>query len=276
MSTEAHEEIITVINKTYPEWSKHNGWLVCVGGINDNGEWRRLYPVPLDLWWWPVYKQMAFKKWAKIKVMVRKRPVNKDPRKESHEIVKPFEVEIVEWLKNMNDRRDLITPFLSPDMETLKDSRYNDKHRGLWTSMGVIKPRKIIDFKMKQRHQIHEEAYKQVADVQMRMSIKPGTPLPVRPDSIGKWLGYKFECNNPDCRGHEMMCNDWEVCELYRKMIEKFGEDEGFQKTRDKMMWMAGRDLHLMMGTVALQWATFINVGIFYPPLMEVTEKRAQ
>jgi hypothetical protein len=56
-------------------------------------------------------------------------------------------------------------------------------------------------------------------------------------------------------------------------MIEKFGEEEGFQKTRDKMMWMAGRDLHLMMGTVALQWATFINVGVFYPPLLEVKAK---
>ncbi len=108
----------------------------------------------------------------------------------------------------------------------------------------------------------------------MRMSLKPGTPLPTRPDPIGKKIGYKFKCHNADCKGHDMMCNDWECCELYRKMIEKYGQDEGFQKTRDKMMWMAEkRDLYLMMGTTAIRWATFINVGIFYPPMLEVIAK---
>lgn len=39
------KENILVLVRATPEKSRKHGHLVCVAGINDNNEWRRLYPV---------------------------------------------------------------------------------------------------------------------------------------------------------------------------------------------------------------------------------------
>ena len=52
MGTSSYQqERITVVAKTYPEDSRKYGGLVCTAGINDKGEWRRLYPIPWALFW---------------------------------------------------------------------------------------------------------------------------------------------------------------------------------------------------------------------------------
>ena len=269
MTSKVLEETITVINKTYPEWGEKNGWLVCVGGINQGGKWRRLYPVSLSLWTQQKYRKLAFKKWDTVSVKIMKRPLNKDPRKESSEPVDIEELKIIghygttkkEWEK----RRSIVENHLSPDLETLKEQRYDNKNRGFWTSMGVIKPN-IIDFVETERHRIAEDE-RHVLDVQMKDTPRSDNLEHSHGlDTLIKKIGFKFKCTgNSDCSGHYIMCTDWEMVELYRRF--------GFEKTREKAMWMAKqRDLYLMMGTVA-HYNTFINVGVFYPPLLEVIAK---
>src|SRR5947209_8441178 len=41
------KERILITVRTYPTFSKQYIETVCTGGINDKGDWRRLYPVPL-------------------------------------------------------------------------------------------------------------------------------------------------------------------------------------------------------------------------------------
>src|SRR5437867_9500596 len=41
------KERILITVRTYPTFSKKSIETVCTGGINDRGEWRRLYPVAL-------------------------------------------------------------------------------------------------------------------------------------------------------------------------------------------------------------------------------------
>ena len=40
------KERILILAKTYPTYSKKYFELVCTAGINERGEWRRIYPVP--------------------------------------------------------------------------------------------------------------------------------------------------------------------------------------------------------------------------------------
>lgn len=270
MTSESRQESITVINKTYPEWGEKNGWLVCVGGINENGEWRRLYPVPYDLWRLAKYKKQAFKKWDIISVKTLKRPISKDPRRESYEPVDIANLQIVGHYgttkKEWERRRAIVDANISPDLETLKERRYDDKRRGGWTSMGVIRPCDV-DFVETERHRITEDE-KHVLDVQMKTAPGSNNNI-IRShglDTVTKKIGFRFKCvANSDCSGHYIMCTDWEMVELYRRF--------GFEKTRQKALWMAEhRDLYLMMGTVA-HYDTFINVGLFYPPLLEVITK---
>lgn len=258
----AVEESITIVNKTYPEWGKKNGWIVCVGGINEKGEWRRLYPLPYDMWWEPKYKHLAFKKWDTIQVKIRKRPPNKDPRKESYEVADWKDLKIVSHSEDWNERRQFIDRYVSDDVDALVNSKYDDHQRGHWTSMGVVRPKEVLDFAEQERNKVNDRGYQQVMGVQMRQTTLFGVEPPKSPDPIDKKIGYIYKCYNPNCNGHDMMCTDWEAAELYRRM--------GFAKTRQKFFdWMLEkRDLYLMLGTVA-RTNTFINVGVFYPPKLK-------
>lgn len=40
------KEELLILVKTYPTLSKKYFELVCTAGINKNGEWRRIYPIP--------------------------------------------------------------------------------------------------------------------------------------------------------------------------------------------------------------------------------------
>jgi len=273
ISEEPHEETITVINETYPEWGNENGYMICVGGINEEKkEWRRLFPVPYENWWNPVLREkVGFSKWDRIKVTIQKQPHHKDPRKESYKLMDSENIEIVGHVDDWTEKRRILDPYVLPDLETLWEKKRQENATGSWTSMGVLRPEEILDFVEQDRYRVDDEGYRQVMTVQLKQLTLPGLAPPLVPDPINKKIGYTFKCrNNDSCKGHDVMCTDWEVCQLYRKMRQKYGDEEGFQKVRNKMFtWMLSkRDLYLMMGTVH-RYPTFINVGVFYPPHME-------
>ena len=49
-----------VLAKAYPIISRKYEHLVCIAGITEAGEWRRIYPVPWDVFW--SGKETKFKK----------------------------------------------------------------------------------------------------------------------------------------------------------------------------------------------------------------------
>lgn len=277
---QAKTETILIINKTYPEWSNHNGYIVCVGGINQDGEWRRLYPVPYELWYRG--KPGRFQKWDWIRLPIRKQTMDKDPRKESYKLEDVDRIEVVGHIgtdkAGWQTRRSIVDAHLTRGLKSLIEHQYHDdRRRGHWFSMGIIRPKEIIDFVETNRYGIAAEEQdpgaEQVMSVQMKALTIPGVPPPATPDPINKKIGYRFRCEEVQdgcsCgkgRGHYIMCTDWELGQLYR--------GEGFEKTRQKYLdWMTRkRDLYFMMGTVARQYPTFINVGVFYPPKQEPTQ----
>ena len=44
-------ERLLILAKAAPETSKKYESLVCVAGITDSGEWRRVYPLPWKMFW---------------------------------------------------------------------------------------------------------------------------------------------------------------------------------------------------------------------------------
>lgn len=69
---------ILLLVKTQPTISKSYGELVCTAGIDENGNWVRLYPLPFE-----TYEKGAFQKYTWIDVDVVARELWKDPRPES-------------------------------------------------------------------------------------------------------------------------------------------------------------------------------------------------
>lgn len=46
---------------------------------------------------------------------------------------------------------------------------------------------------------------------------------------------YKFRCDVPTCRAHDMTCEDWELFEAYRKWPERYlTEEETWSKIRQR------------------------------------------
>ena len=66
MSWVKRKVLVTV--KAAPEPSKKYGDAVCTAGLTEDGEWIRLYPVPLDLW----RRGRGFKKFDWIEVECKK------------------------------------------------------------------------------------------------------------------------------------------------------------------------------------------------------------
>lgn len=252
-------ETITVVTKTYPECSKKYGCLVCVAGISTEGQWRRLYPIPWALFW---KGQLKFQKWDIISLPTRRR--TQDHRHESYE-VSPATLEqdlkVIRHVKEWDERRRFLEPYLDTDLEWLRATN---------RSLGLVKPKKISNFLLQDRisepgeivtAEKMEEAQQQLlGDWEPELLKKSRTP----PEEL-PWLGYEFTCHGTNCRGHKMMCIDWEIQELYRSGAKREGQTVGFDKTHQKAMWMAGRDLYLIVGTT-WRYGNWMIVGLFYPP----------
>lgn len=78
---------------------------------------------------------------------------------------------------------------------------------------------------------------------------------------------YEFDCMDAACNGHKMICTDWEMNELYRKVKRSGGDDwEALFRQRYEREMLEKNDTYFFVGTLHLYPAVRIIVGVFYPP----------
>jgi len=262
------KERVIVLAKTYPELSSKHGPIVCVAGVNEYGEWRRLYPIPFKIWVDDRYTNIRFSKWDVIEVDVSEKPPPHDRRFESRRVLSWESIRVVEHIDDWSRRLTIIDELLDPDVETLVNSG---------RSLGVIKPKHVVDFFDKPRQRLREEAEKLVlskmdeADSRVTLleylNINDEHLLPeVREPEVKveelPWIGYRFYCGNPRCGGHEMMVIDWEAQELFRKYRTVAGPVR--KKLYDELIFQ--RDLYFVLGNTWRYYKSFMIIGLFYPP----------
>ena len=262
------KERVIVLAKTYPELSSKHGPIVCVAGVNEYGEWRRLYPIPFKIWVDDRYTNIRFSKWDVIEVDVSEKPPPHDRRFESRRVLSWESIRVVEHIDDWSRRLTIIDELLDPDVETLVNSG---------RSLGVIKPKHVVDFFDKPRQRLREEAEKLVlskmdeADSRVTLleylNINDKHLLPdVREPEVKieelPWIGYRFYCGNPRCGGHEMMVIDWEAQELFRKYRTVAGPVR--KKLYDELIFQ--RDLYFVLGNTWRYYKSFMIIGLFYPP----------
>nr|WP_012386971.1 hypothetical protein [Sulfolobus islandicus]ABE99645.1 hypothetical protein [Sulfolobus islandicus]ABE99688.1 hypothetical protein [Sulfolobus islandicus] len=260
------KERILVIAKTYPEISTKYGPLVCTVGLNENLQWRRIYPIPAKIFFDKQYTHLRFKKWDIIEVeLTDARP--KDPRIESYKVVNWENIKIIGHVKRWEDRIGFLEKVLDKDIESIWNSN---------RSIGVIKPTLLIDFFDKPRERIKDEAEKEVLnkmneaqatlDQYIQIKVAENDILPdVKEEGIKieklPWIGYKFECPNINCNGHEMMAIDWEIQELFRKykQIEPV-KNKVFFEFKNK------RNIYFVIGNTWKFRKSFMIISVVYPP----------
>jgi hypothetical protein len=241
--------LITV--KTYPLPSVKYEEVVCTAGVLEDGTFVRLYPID--------YRSRSYDQWYKkyqwIEVDVEKN--TKDPRPESFRPVS----DIVPGYKvgpehNWAERRKHV---LGKPLMTMCVLNNADQRE---VSLGIVKPLSVEDFL------IEETERKWTANTEYKirqMKLFGGDKKPL--ERVPYKFSYRFMCEEPGCKGHTKMIEDWEVGELYRKMRDKYGNEKiACEKVKERFFNMVcdkKRDTYFYVGTV-LEHATWVILGAFY------------
>jgi hypothetical protein len=233
------EKLVVLVRAT-PEESKKHGYLVCVAGINENGEFRRVYPFEFSYG----EKLIDFKKKDRVEVVLTE-PDN-DQRRESRKQIR---------------YRNLHSPVEDEELRNLLRSKVSsiEKLTEENASLGVVKP-ELLNVKIEiNSTEIYDKQqyFNLMGDylVEKREKIK----MPVE-------LRYHFRCkNDPACKGHKIILLDWELNELARNIMRTDTDLASIEeKIRNKFYdFMKDRDLYFVMGT-HFRFKTWMIIGIFY------------
>ena len=175
--------LITVL--TYPHPSTKYKELICTAGITEQGEWVRLYPIPVR------YQDVHIRKYQWVEVDLEPAGHSNDSRKESR---KPE----LSTLRTVGDRiitdddwrvrRQLIDPLPHRTYRELEELYALDK-----TSLGIIRPTEILDVKVEDADPEWKQEWQ---DSLNQMSLFGPQPKPLE-KLPNKW-SYVFRCEDRD------------------------------------------------------------------------------
>jgi hypothetical protein len=197
-----------------------------------------------------------YKKYQWIDVEVAKHP--SDSRLESYYLTGPIRLgNIIGTDHGWQERKNIVLAGGFTDICTLKRNKDNN------ISLAIVKPSRIIDFYWKPAARKWEQ--KVLAFMKQHQLFESGTkPL----EKIPFYFKYHFYCYTPHCHGHRLMIEDWETMQLFRKMRDEYGVNEGLKKVKEKFfdqMCDPSRDVYFFVGT-HYRWKTWMILGVFYPP----------
>jgi hypothetical protein len=251
--------LITV--RTYPVPASRTVEASCTGGITDGGEWIRLFPVPYRF----LDEDKRFKKWQWIDVDVIKAP--NDPRLESYKLnIEKIQIrDGVGPQDKWRARREIVKPLMRPSLCEIRREREN---KGFPT-LGIFKPGKIKRLTAEPTPQQWSAEELRILQQDTLFQKAPEETL----EKIPFNFRYEFQCADPSCTGHEMMCTDWEMGEAYRKWRRDYGADwEGRFRQRFETEMIEKFDTHFFVGTVHKHPNNWIIVGLFYPPKLATAD----
>ncbi len=233
------EKIVVLVRAT-PEESKKHGYLVCVAGINEKGEFRRVYPFEFSYG----EKLIDFKKKDRIEVVLTE-PDN-DQRRESRKQI---------------SYKNLHSPVEDEELRNLLRSKVSsiEKLTEENASLGVVKP-ELLDVKIEiNSTEIYDKQqyFNLMGDYLVEKREKVKMPVELR---------YHFRCkNDPTCKGHQIILLDWELNELARNVMRTDIDPASIEeKIRNKFYdFMKERDIYFVMGT-HFRFKTWMIIGIFY------------
>jgi hypothetical protein len=252
-----------IVVRTYPTPSKQGIEVSCTAAITENGEWLRLFPVPYRF----LSPDKQFRKYQWVNISVSK--AAKDPRLESYKI-ENNSIEIVTeplapdhaW----KARKAVVLPMMRPSLCWLQRERDANQH----PTLGLFKPKRI------KRLIIAPEKSPNWTEGELQLlrqrTLYGGTAPMADLEKVPYKFSYDFECDDPQCKGHTLMCSDWEMGEAWRRWKNQYGDDwiEKFRQKFEAHM-LNDCDTHFYVGTVNKNPKSWIIVGLFYPPNLGTT-----
>jgi len=245
---------VLVTVKTYPTPASKGAEVSCTAGITDDGKWIRLFPIPFRF----MGGDRQFDKYQWIEVAAKK---SSDPRKES------FEVDI-DTLKILGEplprkdawkaRKEIILTLQAQSLCYLQKTR---KQTG--DTLGIFKPKTIHKFIIEPDTPDWTPEERAKLTQYSLYDKRPLKPL----EKIPYIFSYRFTCNDSLCKGHKLICIDWELGQSYRAWKRKYKDRwEWAIVNRYETDMVLNYDTHFFVGTMHGHPGSWIIIGLFYPP----------
>lgn len=254
---------------TYPLPSRSYDELVCTAGFLENGEWIRIYPIPLSfLMGQRKSGRIESFKYTWIELDLNKR--KDDFRPESHSPQHYDFRDMVlhdrigtdnNWLKRKEICLQNVYTTLS---RLLKDSEAPTNR-----SLATFKPSEVVGLEV-------EEDIREWKDEWIEIRKQGDLFSSGKPERLIPKLPYKFFYRFKDDAGKEsrLMIEDWEIGALYWNCLKAAEGNEAIalEKVREKYAneFLNEKDIHLFLGTTK-EWHQrraknpFVIIGVFYP-----------
>jgi hypothetical protein len=256
---ESIKVLITV--KTFPIPSSKYDELVCTAGVNENGDFIRLYPINFrDL---PFSQQYKKYQWLEVEAT---KHTGRDSRKESY---RPncgsirLHGEPVSSDSNWAERSRYVLAKRSLSMEELYVKQEYDK-----TSLGIFRPKEVCDLVVTPDDPDWKPGFKAALMQQGLWENRKASKEP--PRKVPFKFQYKFSCDDIRCNGrHQMMIEDWEIGALYWNCVDGGATaEEACRKVKQKFLEQicaSDRDTHFYVGTVLAHPKSWVIIGTFWP-----------
>ena len=168
------------------------------------------------------------------------------------------------------DRKEIILPLRARSLcELAKTSEANDYRQ---PTLGVFKPGHVLGLRL--GSDSAEWSPTELGRLRQTSFLDDAPEREL--EKIPFKFVYRFLCAEPHCRmgpaaPHELSCVDWEMAQSYRRWRNKYGCDWK-RKFMDKYQrWMIDdREVHFIVGTMKAHPSSWIIVGLFYPPNLQL------
>jgi len=263
-----HRVLLTVT--TYPLPSRSYDELVCTAGILENGQWIRIYPVPLsfliDL---KGSGKVNHVKYNWIELDLKKRTDDFRPESHSPQYYDFRDLVIHEKLdteSNWMRRKEFCLRNVYTNMTTLIDDSKAPKN----VSLATFKPASILRLEWEEDSRDWKDEWK---DLRKQGDLFAEDK---NPEILIPKLPYKFFYVFTDETGKErrLMIEDWEIGALYWNCLRAAEGDESIALKKVKQKYeeefLKEKDIYFFMGTTK-EWHLrraknpFVIIGVFYP-----------
>jgi len=263
-----HKVLLTVT--TYPLPSRSYDELVCTAGLLENGEWIRIYPVPLSflLGQRQSGKMQSFKyTWMELDLNQRTddfRPESFSPKNYDFRDLKLYEK--IDTKDNWALRKELCLKDVFTNLDELIELSKAPTNK----SLATFKPSRIERLEIVEDDPEWKNEWKELRKQGDLFSQEKA------PEILIPKLPYKFYYRFKDDSGKSsrLMIEDWEIGALYWNCLRaaEGNKTEALDKVRQRYEkeFIEDKDIYFFLGTTR-QWHMrrsknpFVIIGVFYP-----------
>ena len=270
----AKQKVLITVT-TYPLPSRSYDELVCTAGVLENGQWIRIYPVPLQfLKGLRKDGKVESFKYNWIELDLKKR--TDDFRPESHSPVSyGFQDMMIHGKigteSNWFERKKYCTANVYTNLTKL----IADSQAPTNISLATFKPKEFLSFEIEEDEREWKKEWREQIN---QLQLTFGEPDKKEQRELIPKLPYKFYYKFKDDDGtvSRLMIEDWEIGALYWNCLKSAEGNESIalEKVKEKYEkeFLKEKDIYLFLGTTR-EWHMrrgknpFVIIGVFYPKI---------